>query len=125
MNTQRGSRSTFFLTTALSEWGNLQEYIIHSQAGNRDNRTYPPEKFAQLYKTALEEIIKDETRTADERSMAEALKATNLASNMKDAWEAIKTTPPQESASRLKRRIETAPKISEPWMSMMMHVARK
>ncbi|KAF9342669.1 hypothetical protein BGX34_007814, partial [Mortierella sp. NVP85] len=125
MNTQRGSRSTFFLTKTLSEWGNLEEYIIYSRTSNRDHRSYLPEKFVQLYKAALEEIIQDETRTAEERSKAETLKATNLASNMRDAWIATKKAPSQENTPKLKRKSEPAPTISEPWMSMMMHVARK
>jgi hypothetical protein len=34
-----------------------------------------PEKFVQLYKAALEDIIQDEANTAVGKSMAEALKA--------------------------------------------------
>jgi hypothetical protein len=82
MNTQRGARSAFFLTKSLLEWGNLEEYIIHSRTSNRDHRSYLPEKFVQVYKAALEEIIQDETRTAEERSMAETLKATNVSLTM-------------------------------------------
>jgi hypothetical protein len=44
---------------------------------------------------------------------------------MKDAWNATKKAPSQEDTATLKRKSEPAPTISEPWMSMMMHVARK
>ncbi|KAK3807269.1 MAG: hypothetical protein J3Q66DRAFT_392588 [Benniella sp.] len=125
MSTSRRSRSAFFLDNVLSEWGNLEQYIIHTQASNRDHRSFLPEKFVQLYKAALENILQDEASTAEEKTTAETLKASDLASNMRAAWNTTKTTPPQEDMPSLKRKSELQSKISEPWMTMMMHVARR
>ncbi|KAK3821012.1 MAG: hypothetical protein J3Q66DRAFT_398083 [Benniella sp.] len=126
MNTRPSLRKpAFLLTNEPSEWGDLEAYIIQCKESNRDYSSYPPEKFVKLYTASLDHIINDETSTAEEKSMAETLKASDLLSNMRNALDSIKTTHPQETHTALKRKHGVAPKIEEPWLGLIVFLMAK
>ncbi|KAF9948361.1 hypothetical protein BGZ65_008113, partial [Modicella reniformis] len=84
------------------------------------------EKFLSRYHSALQAIAVDDTYSSDERAEAQELQSTDIVP-MRIAWDSVKKALSQEARS-LKRKTEfddTATKIQEPWLSLILRLVIK